>query len=201
MKKQHLPTKICPVCEKPFTWRKKWEKNWDDVKYCSERCGRRKKPARPMIALIPLILMFFYGASPMAKQPTVQNILGTPLKSCCTQPMTGFFRDGYCRTIRADHGKHVVCAVITKTFISFTKSRGNDLTTPRPECDFPGLKPGDKWCLCALRWREAHEAGVAPPLIPESTHAQLLKFVDEKTLKKYYAAPASSSPTQKTLEK
>ena len=115
-----------------------------------------------------------------------KNILGTELQSCCTEPMTGFFRDGYCNTNQMDQGTHVVCAIVTDEFLEFTKSRGNDLSTPRPEFQFPGLKAGDGWCLCALRWKEAYEAGVAPPLKPEATHAKALEFVQKEELEKHY---------------
>lgn len=114
-----------------------------------------------------------------------KNVLGTALEQCCTEPMTGFYRDGYCRTGPADTGSHVVAARVTQEFLEFTKSRGNDLQTPRPMYDFPGLKPGDGWCLCALRWREAHEAGVAPPVVLEATHEKALTFISLETLKRY----------------
>tara|TARA_S200000501_G_C20577425_1_gene635679 strand:- start:13 stop:384 length:372 start_codon:yes stop_codon:yes gene_type:complete len=115
-----------------------------------------------------------------------KNILGTELQSCCADPITGFFRDGYCRTNKMDHGTHVICAVVTDEFLEFTKSKGNDLSTPRPEYQFPGLKAGDGWCLCAMRWKEAHDAGVAPPLKPESTHEKTLELIDKRSLEKYY---------------
>ncbi len=115
-----------------------------------------------------------------------KNILGTELQSCCADPVTGFFRDGYCRTNKMDHGTHVICAVVTDEFLEFTKSKGNDLSTPRPEYQFPGLKAGDGWCLCAMRWKEAHDAGVAPPLKPESTHEKTLELIDKRSLEKYY---------------
>ena len=114
------------------------------------------------------------------------NILGSALEPCCFDPMTGFFRDGFCKTNHLDTGTHVVCAVITEEFLSFTKSRGNDLSTPRLEYDFPGLKPGDCWCLCALRWKEAHEAGVAPPIKPTSTHARTLELIEKNVLQPYF---------------
>lgn len=120
----------------------------------------------------------------MAKE-TDYNVLGTPLKECCKEPVTGFYRDGYCRTGQADTGTHVVAATVTDAFLAFTKSRGNDLQTPRPEFQFPGLKAGDKWCLCAMRWKEAEEAGVAPPIDLEATHAKALDFMPIETLKKY----------------
>ncbi|MGB2281178.1 MAG: DUF2237 family protein [Pseudomonadales bacterium] len=115
-----------------------------------------------------------------------KNILGGELESCCTDPMTGFLRDGYCNTNQMDQGTHVVCAVITDEFLAFTKSRGNDLITPRPEYQFPGLKAGDGWCLCALRWNEAFAAGVAPPIKPASTHEKVLEFIEREDLEKYY---------------
>ena len=115
-----------------------------------------------------------------------KNILGTELELCCTDPMTGFFRDGFCNTNHMDHGTHVVCAIVTETFLAFTKSKGNDLSTPRPEYQFPGLKPGDGWCLCALRWKEAYEAGMAPPIKPEATHEKALEIIDQDILQQFY---------------
>jgi uncharacterized protein (DUF2237 family) len=114
-----------------------------------------------------------------------RNVLGNLLEQCSTQPMTGFYRDGYCRTGEADTGSHVIAAIVTEEFLEFTKSRGNDLQTARPEYNFPGLKPGDGWCLCALRWREAHEAGVAPPIKLEATHEKALKYISLEILKQY----------------
>lgn len=114
-----------------------------------------------------------------------KNVLGNPLESCCLAPKTGFFRDGYCRTDKYDYGRHVICAEMTEEFLTFTKEQGNDLSTPRPEFDFPGLKPGDRWCLCALRWKEAMEKGKAPPVILESCEESALKIVTLEILKKY----------------
>mmetsp|Transcript_99111 Transcript_99111/g.213919 ORF Transcript_99111/g.213919 Transcript_99111/m.213919 type:complete len:100 (+) Transcript_99111:135-434(+) len=99
--------------------------------------------------------------------------------------MTGFLRDGYCNTNNMDQGTHIVCAVLTKQFLDFTKSRGNDLSTPRPNYGFPGLNEGDGWCLCVLRWKEAQEAGVAPPIKPEATHNKTLEYVQKEVLEKY----------------
>jgi len=107
----------------------------------------------------------------------MKNIFGEPLQSCCTNPLTGFYRDGFCKTDEYDHGSHTVCAIVTAEFLSFSKSRGNDLITPIPEYRFPGLKPGDKWCLCASRWKEAFEAGVAPKVVLEATHEKALEYV------------------------
>ncbi|MEM1125120.1 MAG: DUF2237 domain-containing protein [Bacteroidota bacterium] len=106
-----------------------------------------------------------------------RNVLGDPLLVCSTDPLTGFYRDGCCHTGADDIGTHVVCAEMTEAFLAFTKARGNDLSTPRPEYRFPGLKPGDRWCLCASRWREALMAGVAPPVHLAATHEGALRFV------------------------
>ena len=114
-----------------------------------------------------------------------KNVLGSQLEICCTSPLTGFYRDGICRTGGQDFGSHVVCTQITVEFLEFTKSRGNDLSTPVPAFQFPGLKPGDRWCLCVSRWREAMEAGVAPPVILSATHARALESVSLKDLKKH----------------
>lgn len=115
-----------------------------------------------------------------------RNVLGTSLQCCCKNPMTGFLRDGYCNTNKLDQGTHVVCAVVTEEFLEFTKSQGNDLTTPVLEYQFPGLKAGDGWCLCALRWLEAYRAGVAPNIKPESTHEKALEFIEKEALEEHY---------------
>jgi uncharacterized protein (DUF2237 family) len=111
-----------------------------------------------------------------------RNVLGTELIPCCTDPMTGFFRDGRCRTAAEDVGRHVVCAEMTAEFLDFTRFAGNDLSTPVPEIGFPGLKPGDRWCLCAARWREAVEIGVAPPVVLEATEESALEVVTLEAL-------------------
>ncbi len=113
-----------------------------------------------------------------------RNVVGGELETCGTDPMTGFHRDGCCDTASDDAGVHTVCAVVTEEFLRFTRGRGNDLSTPRPELGFPGLKPGDRWCLCASRWAEAHAAGVAPPVVLAATHARSLEFVDLADLQK-----------------
>ncbi len=110
------------------------------------------------------------------------NVFGQPLRACSHDPKTGFFRDGCCATSPRDRGKHVVCTRVSEEFLNFSKQRGNDLITARPEYDFPGLTPGDQWCLCAARWREALEAGVAPPVVLEATHQQALEVVDMEDL-------------------
>lgn len=106
-----------------------------------------------------------------------QNVVGTELQPCCTEPMTGFYRDGLCRTGADDVGLHIICAQVTDEFLEYSREQGNDLITPRPEFLFPGLQAGDCWCLCAARWQEALEAGVAPPVKLESTHISALEFV------------------------
>lgn len=106
-----------------------------------------------------------------------KNVFGEPLIPCSFQPLTGFFRNGCCETGSQDLGTHTVCAVMTQEFLEFTKGSGNDLITPRPEYDFPGLNPGDRWCLCVLRWKEAFRAGFAPPVLLEATHEKSLEFV------------------------
>jgi len=114
-----------------------------------------------------------------------RNVLGGPLIACCTDPVTGYYRDGYCRTGPGDMGVHTVCAVMTDEFLDFTVARGNDLVTPLPEFRFPGLKPGDAWCLCATRWKEAYDAGCAPPVKLQATHAGTLEFVSLDELKEH----------------
>ena len=113
------------------------------------------------------------------------NVFGKELEMCCENPETGFFRNGMCDTCREDQGVHTVCILATEEFLEFSKSVGNDLSTPHPEFEFPGLKPGDRWCLCALRWQEAYEQGKAPPVYLESTHENTLKLVDFNLLQQY----------------
>ena len=118
--------------------------------------------------------------------PTTQdalNVLGTPLKPCSHDPLTGFYRSGCCETSTDDVGMHTVCARVTEPFLAYSAAQGNDLVTPRPEFGFPGLKPGDHWCLCAGRWRESLEAGYAPPVILAATHEETLAVIDLETLK------------------
>ena len=111
------------------------------------------------------------------------NVLGSALMPCSYDPLTGFFRDGCCNTANDDTGSHVICVKVTAEFLTFSARRGNDLATPRPEYRFRGLDPGDRWCLCALRWREAYDAGVAPPVVLECTHERALDFVPLAWLK------------------
>lgn len=111
-----------------------------------------------------------------------RNVLGGPLLACSFDPLTGFFRDGCCSTGPDDVGSHTVCARVTEAFLEFSVQRGNDLVTPRPEYRFAGLKPGDRWCVCAARWLEAYEAGVAPPVVLEATHESALRIVPIKAL-------------------
>ena len=119
-----------------------------------------------------------------------RNVRGGPLASCSEVPLTGFFRDGCCNTSAEDVGLHTVCALMTAEFLEFSKSRGNDLSTPRPEYDFPGLRPGDRWCLCALRWKEANAAGKAPQVFLASTHEVTLAVVTLDELERHAADPA-----------
>lgn len=113
------------------------------------------------------------------------NIHGRPLELCSQDPLTGFFRNGCCDTDNHDRGLHTVCVILTDEFLKFSLEVGNDLSTPRPEFDFPGLKPGQKWCLCANRWLEAYESGVAPPIITESTNIKTLDIIDFETIALY----------------
>ena len=119
-----------------------------------------------------------------------KNVLGGVLQSCCHSPKTGYFRDGYCRTDDTDFGSHVICAEVTARFLEFSKSRGNDLTTPRPEYNFPGLSPGDRWCLCALRWKEAWEEGLAPAVILEACDEAALRYITLEILKDFAIKPS-----------
>ncbi|MEM9256534.1 MAG: DUF2237 domain-containing protein [Pseudomonadota bacterium] len=119
-----------------------------------------------------------------------RNVLGTELAACCHAPKTGFYRDGYCRTDDRDQGRHVICAEVSAAFLAYTKNQGNDLSTPRPEYDFPGLQPGDRWCLCAMRWFEAHEAGTAPRVFLDACDRSALDVVPLEILQKYAIAGA-----------
>jgi uncharacterized protein len=129
-----------------------------------------------LIFLAPLLILglSMSGAS--------KNVLGGALQCCCLSPKTGFYRDGFCQTGPMDTGSHTVCAVLTNDFLDFTKRRGNDLSTPRPEYNFPGLKEGDKWCLCAARWLEAQKAGHAPLVDLDATNEKALNIVPKDLL-------------------
>jgi len=117
------------------------------------------------------------------------NVFGESLAECCSDPVTGFYRTGCCATGPDDLGLHVVCAEMTRDFLAFTARQGNDLATPRPQAGFPGLKPGDRWCLCVGRWKEAHDAGVAPPVILRATHEEALAVVTFDVLSRYALDP------------
>lgn len=114
-----------------------------------------------------------------------RNVFGEVLTPCSEQPLTGFYRNGCCDSGPRDHGKHMVCAIMTDEFLRFSKSKGNDLSKPQPQYQFPGLKAGDKWCLCVLRWKEAYEAGMAPFVDLEATHEESLKAVTMEMLLEY----------------
>ena len=107
----------------------------------------------------------------------MRNVLGTDLKCCGTEPMTGYFRDGFCRTDLTDRGRHVVACIVDEKFLNFSRSVGNDLSSPNPLYNFPGLKPGDRWCVCALRWKEAFDNGFAPKVVLEATHEKSLEYI------------------------
>ncbi|KXZ44805.1 hypothetical protein GPECTOR_62g920 [Gonium pectorale] len=126
------------------------------------------------------------GAGPAASEAP-RNVLGGLLQCCCTSPRTGYYRDGFCRTDASDVGRHVICAQVTQDFLEFSRSRGNDLMTPAPWYNFPGLKHGDKWCLCAVRWKEALEADKAPPVFLRCTHVKALEYVSLEDLKRHAA--------------
>ncbi|MEZ2321752.1 DUF2237 family protein [Microcoleus sp.] len=128
--------------------------------------------------------MFYQGVEIVTE---ATNVLGGKLETCCTSPMTGYYRDGKCNTGGGDYGAHTVCAQLTADFLQFSKSRGNDLITPVPAFNFPGLKPGDCWCLCASRWKEAMDAGVAPKVVLSATHALTLEYVSLDELKQHAA--------------
>ena len=116
---------------------------------------------------------------------TARNVLGEPLIACSTDPLTGFYRDGCCNTGEQDQGLHLVCCVVTADFLAFSQSVGNDLSTPRPEYHFPGLNPGDRWCVCVQRWVQAEAAGCAPKVVLAATHIATLEFADRDTLNRY----------------
>ena len=118
------------------------------------------------------------------KDPAI-NVLGTELLACSTHPVTGFFRDGHCNTCAQDQGSHTVCAVMTAEFLAFSKYVGNDLSTPLPAFNFPGLKPGDSWCLCASRFLQAHDEGCAPNVVLEATHRRALEIVPIEVLREH----------------
>ena len=133
--------------------------------------------------------MFREEATSGGGGPRARNVLGQALQPCSSVPMTGFFRDGCCNTSREDAGNHTVCAVMTDAFLTFSKARGNDLITPMPEYGFPGLKAGDRWCLCSPRWQEALEAGRAPQVVLNATHERALASCDLADLKAHAADP------------
>lgn len=124
-----------------------------------------------------------------------ENVYGALLRPCSSRPLTGFFRDGCCNTSAQDAGCHTVCAEMTEAFLEFSRARGNDLTTPMPAYGFPGLKPGDRWCLCASRWKEALDAGVAPRVFLRSTHKKTLQHVSLSVLEEHAADSGEGDPS------
>lgn len=119
------------------------------------------------------------------RHKTAKNVLGGDLLACSHAPKTGYFRDGFCRTCSEDTGVHTICSEVSAEFLAFSKAHGNDLSTPRPEFGFPGLQPGDRWCLCAGRWLEAKQAGVAPPVVLAATHESTLRLIPLFVLREY----------------
>lgn len=156
------------------------------------------------MTLVKLLWMILassiFGRRAMATSSKAKNVLDGPLKLCSAGPKTtGFYRDGFCHTGPDDAGRHVVAAQLTAEFLAFTASRGNDLSTPRLPY-FPGLNPGDRWCLCALRWKEAYDAGVAPPVDLEATNAAALRYVTLDQLKEHALPSASSTSSGNTSD-
>jgi uncharacterized protein (DUF2237 family) len=129
--------------------------------------------------------MAYQAGSGGGKRPSQRNVLGGPLAPCSVDPVTGFFRDGCCNTSPEDRGSHTVCAIMTAEFLAFSKARGNDLSTPMPEYGFAGLKPGDRWCLCAPRWAEAFVAGMAPQIVLAATQEGALAYADLADYKRF----------------
>ena len=121
----------------------------------------------------------------MRKRMSQINVFDEPINECCSNPITGYFRNGFCHTDKHDRGLHIVCSLITQDFLSFSKSRGNDLSTPKPEFNFPGLRDGDSWCVCAERWKEAYEHGFAPKVFLRRTHKKASSIIDIEILKEF----------------
>ena len=136
-----------------------------------------------------LIILFLFLSNFLFSQKSnmdgPKNVFGDKLALCCDDPMTGYFRTGFCMTNKDDYGTHIVCAKVTDEFLAYSKSLGNDLITPLPEYNFPGLKAGDKWCLCISRWLEAMNAGYAPPIDLNATHQKALEYVSLELLQQY----------------
>jgi uncharacterized protein (DUF2237 family) len=122
-----------------------------------------------------------------------RNVVGGKLLECSAEPLTGFFRDGCCATGPEDVGSHTVCTIVTEQFLRFSRQVGNDLSAPQPQIGFPGVRPGDRWCVCAARWREAHEAGCAPPVLLAATHERALELIDIDTLLAFAIEPESAA--------
>jgi uncharacterized protein (DUF2237 family) len=136
----------------------------------------------------------FMSTDDSDEEPGERNVFGDELAPCGGEPTTGYLRDGYCRDVDGDVGEHTLCAVVTAEFLRYSRDRGNDLITPRPEFDFPGLEPGDRWCLCVGRWVEAVEAGVAPPVVLEATNESVLRAVDADRLREHEFEPETFEP-------
>lgn len=145
------------------------------------------RPFHPILIALAHLRMPKVASTLMTQSTPRQpkNVLGEELMACGTEPVTGFYRDGCCKTGPGDTGLHTVCAEMNEEFLEFSRSRGNDLTTPIPEFAFPGLKPGDRWCLCAARWKEAYDAGMAPRVVLHATHISTLEFASLEELQKF----------------
>lgn len=152
-----------------------------------------RAPWRRLLTLVSLCMGLLSGRPAHAKTaedglPSRKNVLGGPLEPCCKKIRAGFFRDGFCRMSASDVGRHVVCAVVTEEFLAFTRAQGNDLSTPHPAAQFPGLKPGDRWCLCASRWRQALQAAQAPKVDLSATDEEALQVVSLQDLQAHDVA-------------
>ena len=167
--------------------------------------------SRTIISVLAVVAATASSSAAREKEKTaeakpVMSVVGEPLATCSTKPMTGWFRDGTCRTDMRDSGRHLVCAKMTAAFLKFTKGRGNDLSTPSPNHSFPGLKPGDGWCLCAVRWAEALRAGHAPPVVLAATHKAALRYVELASLEsnavdgRLRANPTPETPTGNAVD-
>ena len=172
---------VCAGCQSPGTMQ-------DEAKSAPAQMASAAAPSPKASASCLLDACPTPGASPPSDAPLA--VTGEPLEACSQSPMTGWFRDGFCRTDTQDRGVHVVCAQLDEGFLSYTKARGNDLSTPRGS--FPGLKPGDRWCLCASRWEQARAAGHAPPVVLEATHERAAKIATLEALQTHaVGAPGS----------
>uniref|UniRef100_A0A7S3DFG8 DUF2237 domain-containing protein n=1 Tax=Palpitomonas bilix TaxID=652834 RepID=A0A7S3DFG8_9EUKA len=155
---------------------------------------------RIFLLTVALTISATLSTSASAQMKRGLNVLGTELRVCSTSPLTGYMRDGFCSLGASDFGKHGVCAEVTEEFLTYTKKRGNDLSTPAPHYNFPGLKPGDRWCLCVSRWKEAADAGVAPKVVLSATDEKVLKWVELEELKEHAIAEGGDAEAKQGEE-